>query len=137
MISRIKNFKYKIILFLFIISLISSIILSFSPVSDTCSVVGGCDVVHNCCYNYTFGIQNSYYGVGIFLFLSILTFLQIKNPTKKKKNIIYLGIILGSLVALWFLYLQQFVIKAYCQYCLITDFSILIMLGIIIIKWKD
>jgi len=134
---QINNLKYEIILALFIISLISSVILSFSPVSDTCSIVGGCDIVHDCCYNYTFGIQNSHYGVGIFLFLSILTFLQIKNPTKKKKNIIHLGIILGSLVALWFLYLQQFIIKAYCQYCLIVDFSLLIALGVIIFKWRD
>jgi len=131
-----NNIKYKIILILFIISLMGSMILSFTPVSNTCSIVGGCEKVHNCCYNYTFGIQNSHYGVGIFLFLSILTFFQIKKPTEKKKKIIHLGVILGSLVALWFLYLQQFVIEAYCQYCLVVDFSSLAALAVIILKWR-
>ncbi len=129
--------KYFILLGLFIISLISSIILSVPSESDTCSLVGGCDIVHDCCYNYTFGIQNSYFGVGAFLFLSIFTLFQIKKPTKIKRDIIYFGIILGSLVSLWFIYLQQFVIEAYCQYCLITDIGVLIALGIILFNWED
>jgi len=129
--------KYILILLLVIISLIASLILSFTPIPNSCSILGGCDIVHNCCYNYTFGIQNSYYGIVIFTVLSVLVYSQIKRHTNKKRNIIHLAIILGSIVSLYFIYLQQFVIKAYCQYCLITDFSILIMLGIIIIKWKD
>jgi len=126
-----------LILTFFVISLISSIILSIPSSSDTCSILGGCEKVHNCCYNYTFGVQNSYYGIAIFLFLSVITTIQIKNPTKIKKNIIYGGIIGGSLVALWFIYLQQFVIRAYCQYCLVTDISVLISLGIILFNWRD
>ncbi|MEX0920787.1 MAG: vitamin K epoxide reductase family protein [Candidatus Pacearchaeota archaeon] len=134
---KISNFKYEIILVLFIISLISSIILSIPSVSDMCSVVGGCDIVHDCCYNYTFGILNSYFGILAFLFLSIITFFQIKKPSKIKRNTIHLGTILGSIFALWFIYLQQFVIGAYCQYCLVVDFSLLIALGIIIFNWRD
>ena len=118
--------KYILIFSLLIISLISSIILTIPSSSNTCSIFGGCEKVHNSTYNYTFGIQNSYYGIIIFLFLSIITFIQIIKPTKIKRNIINIGIIGGTLIALWFIYLQRFVIGAYCQYCLVVDISVLI-----------
>lgn len=130
--------KYISILSFVIISLISSMILSFTPVSQSCSIDGGgCNKVHNCCYNYTFGIQNSHYGIGLFLILSTILLYQIKNPSNKKRGLIHLGVILGSIVAFWFLYLQQFVIRAYCKYCLVVDFSMIIALSITLFQWSD
>ncbi|MEX0920803.1 MAG: vitamin K epoxide reductase family protein [Candidatus Pacearchaeota archaeon] len=131
--------KYIILLILTLISLVSSIILSLpTESSDYCSFgeEGGCDIVHGSKYNYTLGIQNSYFGIIIFSFLFLLIYSQIKNPSKNKENSINFLIIFGSLIALYFLYIQHFVLNSYCTYCIITDFSLLISLGIIIWKWN-
>ena len=133
-----KNIKYKIILVLVILSLISSISLSLPQDSSGECLLGGksCSIVHTSKYNYTLGIQNSYYGIAIFSILIVLIYFQIKKPEKIKKNFIHLAIIFGSIFALYFLYVQQLVLNAYCDYCLIVDFSMLISLGIIISNWK-
>jgi len=134
---KIKKFKYEILLVLAIISLLSSLILSFIPVQEFCDVnEEGCDVVHSSSYNYTFGIKNSYYGVFIFLFLSLLIYSQIKKPTNTKRNIIHIAIILGTIVASSFLYIQQFVLNAYCEYCVVIDVCMLLSLLVIIFNWK-
>ncbi len=133
-----KKQKYMVLLILTLISLISSIVLSFpQEPSGTCIIGGGCDIIHTSKYNYTFGIQNSYLGVIIFLALSILIYLQIKKPTKDKRDLIHFAIIVGSAIALYFLYIQRFILNSYCEYCIVTDISILISLGLILWKWKE
>jgi len=132
-----KHIKYKILLALFLISLISSLVLSIIPVPTICDPGVGCDVVHYSVYNFTFGVQNSYYGVVIFGFLVTLTALQIKKPSKEKKLLIHLAVILGSIISIYFLYIQHFVLNTYCRYCLIVDFSMLVSLAVILIKWKE
>jgi len=68
--------------------------------------------------------------------MAILVFLHIKQPTKYKKQMIIAGIIGGTIFALYFLYIQFFVIDALCKYCMVIDIGMLLNLGIIIF-WKD
>jgi len=131
--------KYKILLAIFIIALISSIMLSFSLDVGLCSAeeTSDCDIVAASPQNYTLGIKNSHFGIIIFTALSILTFLQIKNHSEDRKETINWAVILGSAIALYFIYLQKFVIQAYCKYCLIVDISMLIGLIIVLKNWKE
>jgi len=132
-----KNLKYKILLALFLISLASSLVLSLTPVSLICDFNVGCDVVHYSDYNFTFGIQNSHYGVIIFALVAFLIYSNIKKPDKNKKLMINSAVILGSLIAIYFLYVQHFILGAYCKYCLIVDFSMIIALMVTLIWWKE
>ena len=131
-----KNLRYQIILALFIVSLISSIILAVKPVSEICDVSSGCQAVYFSGYSSFLGVQNSYYGVVIFSLLILLLISNFINPTQNKKALVNLSIIIGSIVALYFLYLQNFVLEAFCKYCLIVDFSLLICLILIIPELK-
>lgn len=131
-----KNLKEKIILALFIISLISSIILSFTPLSVICNINSGCEIIHYSQYNYTFGIQNSYYGIIIFSLLIMLTLSHLITPTQNKKKLINLAIITGSIIAIYFLYVQHFILETYCRYCLLIDFSLIICLILILPELK-
>ncbi len=131
----IKN-KYKILLALLIISLLSSVILTIKSPEEICDVREGCDLVLNSKYAKTLGIKNSNYGIVIFTILIIITLSQIKNPEKIKKTIIMSLLSIGSLIALYFLYLQQFVLKAYCKYCLVIDLGIITALIVITLPWK-
>jgi|TARA_Y100000310_G_scaffold71553_1_gene67409 uncharacterized membrane protein len=115
---------------IFLICLLSSLILSMDNPAF-CEVLGGCDQVKNSPYSYTFGLKNNFYGVVIFGFLSILTALNLMKPSKDKTNVISVGIILGAAIAIYFLYLQKFVIGAFCKYCMIIDISLII--GLIVL----
>ncbi|MBU2616000.1 MAG: vitamin K epoxide reductase family protein [Nanoarchaeota archaeon] len=134
-----RNLKYKILLALFIISLISSFVLSIASQASTefCDVNGdtGCSTVYNSQYSQIFGIKNCHIGVVVFFVLSILTYFQIRKPTRQKKEIINYSVIMGFVVAVYFLYLQQFVLLEYCRYCLIVDFSMVFSFGVVFWKW--
>ncbi|MBU1501214.1 MAG: hypothetical protein KJ905_00370 [Nanoarchaeota archaeon] len=137
-----KQLKYKILLVLFIISFLSSFMLSIAHQTDLafCDISSednGCGAVYNSTYGEVLGIQNSHIGVVVFFILAILSAYQIKRPTEQRREIIHTGTIIGSFVAIYFLYLQKFILQVYCKYCLIVDISILLTLAIIIVKWKE
>lgn len=131
--------RYKIFLILFIISLMASTILAIQDSGNDqfCDPGEGCSIIKNSKYSSTLGIKNSYFGVLIFLLLSILTVAQIKYPRATRGQIINVGVFLGSIIAIYFIYLQKFVIKAYCKYCMTIDISMLTALLILIISWRQ
>jgi len=133
--------KYKILIVLFIIAFLASAILTFVPVEDACKIGGeetedGCLSVQTSKYAKTFGIKISHIGFIVFLFLTILTYSQIKYPRSIKRHIIHLGTILGTVIAIYFLYLQEVVLKSYCKYCLVVDFAMIAAFIVIAVKWK-
>jgi uncharacterized membrane protein len=132
-----NNSKYVVILVIFLLAIISSGILSFVSVEQACGgIQTTCYAVQTSQYESTFGIKNAYIGLFIFSIMAILTFLYIRNPSKSKKQIITLGIIGGTIFALYFLYIQFFILDAMCKYCMVIDIGMLMNLGIIIL-WKE
>lgn len=126
--------KYKTILVIFIIAFISSTLLAFNT---RCDKQNSCEIVNDKIpHDFIKGINNGYFGMVIFGALALITFSHIKNPGRRKKAIIHIGLIAGSIVSLYFLYLQQFVFNAYCKYCVVIDLSVLIALVIAIFTWK-
>ena len=130
------KYKYHILLAIFIIGFISSVILTTEETPIFCGTESGCNYVTSSQYAYTFGIKNSEYGIFVFAFLALLTFLHIKKPHTIKKATIHTGTIIGAIVAIYFLYLQQFVLNAYCRYCIVVDTGLIIGLIIILAKWE-
>jgi len=132
--------KQKIIdyalLAIFIISLLSSLGLSLDGSTKFCITATSCDIVSTSAYAYTFGIKNAYFGVVIFALLSLLTAWHIREPHHHKNKIIRAGVFVGSAIAIYFLYLQMFVIGAFCTYCLIVDMSLLLALALVLVHWR-
>jgi uncharacterized membrane protein len=123
-----RKIKYLLILIIFLIAFLSSLLLSQNVPcgsEETCSQVTA--------PIFQDKVTNGYIGMVIFAFLSVITYLQIRKPNKKRKLIINTGIVFGSMIALYLLYLQFFALHAYCTYCMIIDFGLLIALGIICI----
>ncbi len=117
--------KYKVLFFLAFISLISSIFLLFNP---WCDEQNTCDLNEPSDFNY-------YLGIVVFSLMLFLLWFQIVKPTKNKKIIINISIIIWAMAGLYLLYLQHFVLQAYCKYCLTIDISGLVAL-MIILFWK-
>lgn len=128
--------KNKALLIIFLLALISSILLLFTHSGDTtfCKPDEGCGSVQQSKYGYLFNISNSVYGVAIFAFLSIITISQIIKPKKNKQLLIDAGAIAGFLIAMYFIYLQAFVLQEFCRYCMIIDIGMIIAFLIVVPK---
>lgn len=130
------TYKYHVLTLLLLVCFASSLILTITPVPPICEA--GCDVVQTSQYASTLGVKNSLVGTIVFAFLALTSFRNIKRPTWTKRIILKISIIIGSAISLYFLYIQIFILQAYCKYCLIVDFSILAALLTILFykKWK-
>jgi uncharacterized membrane protein len=132
-----SKLKYKILLALFTIAFVASAILAFVPIAQACgSPETGCSIVNLSQYESTFGIRNAYGGLVAFLLMGFLAFLQIKNPNKERKTLIKYGVFFASLIAVYLLYIQFFVLHAICKYCMVIDSASLLSLAIVIF-WKE
>jgi uncharacterized membrane protein len=127
--------KYRIILALYFIALIFSILITVKPISNICNPYEGCDTVLNSKYAQFLGLKTSIWGIIAISIVIITIFGYLKNHDKGKQNFIKVPVILGAIVAVFLLYLQEFVINAYCKYCIAVD-TCLITSTIILIAWK-
>lgn len=132
-----KKTKYILLIAIFFLSFVASAVLSFIPAEKACGgVQTTCYIVQTSEYEKTLGLNNSYFGLIAFPILLILTFSHIKKPKTYKKRMIFFGVLGGVLFAIYFLYLQFFIIKALCRYCMVVDIGALLSLGIISL-WKE
>jgi uncharacterized membrane protein len=132
-----NSLKYKVLVVLFLLSFLASAVLSFIPLEQACGgTTTSCYAVQTSQYERTLGIKNAHLGLIAFGLISILTIFQIESPTKTRKKFIIAGIIFASLIAIYLLYIQFFILHAICRYCMIIDISSLLALGIVIF-WKE
>lgn len=92
----------------------------YSDTSVICRVFEGCDRVLASVYATIGNTPVALFGVVYYGFLLYLlaVYLVYKNPMFLKSFAVFS--LVGFLASLWFLYLQIFVIKAFCFYCLIS-----------------
>lgn len=120
-----------------ILATIASLVLSTMTIEQACGEDNGCSIVNTSKYEKTFGIKNAHIGLIAFPILAILTIFELRKKNIYRKRLIQLGIIIGSAFAIYFLYLQFFVLNALCKYCLVIDVGVLISLGLIFIEEKQ
>jgi len=132
-----SKLKYVVLIAILFLSFLASVILSFLSPEQACGgVQTTCYTVQTSPYEKTFGINNSYLGLIIFPLLAIFALSHLNNPKKYKKQILMFGLIFSSVFALYFLYLQFFVLNAMCKYCMVVDIGTLLGLGLIL-GWRE
>ena len=96
-------------------------ILHFRNVLPPCSVAHGCETVLTSKYATAGGIPIALLGAAYYLTILVLTglFWQLRN--KYIPSLLLLLTTAGLLVGIYLVYLQAFVIHAYCQYCLSSE----------------
>jgi len=113
--------KNNLILILSLIGFFISLFLYMSsPNPNFCTLGGVCKTVLTSKYSQTFGINNSLLGMIYFSFIIILNYFN-------KEKIVKLLSIFSALFALYLIYIMFFVLKEICYYCLIVDFSAIII----------
>ena len=103
-----------------------------------CSIFEGCEKVTTSQYATLGGVPVALLGAIYYFLIFILVIAYLDT---KKERVLYFTARLtpiGLLASLWFLYLQLFVIKAICFYCMISAITstMLFIFGIILLRLK-
>lgn len=94
------------------------------PASNMCSA--HCDVVLGSSYSKLFGIPQALIGVFSFTVLALLVWYCLVFETGLSKKLVLIALVLGSLYALRMLYIQAFILNAFCPYCVVIDTSMIV-----------
>ena len=102
-----------------------------------CAILDGCDTVTTSQYATMAGVPVALLGAIYYLIIFVLAISYLES---KKDNLVFLIsrlTIVGFLASLWFVYLQVFVLKALCLYCLFSAFtSTTLFIVSIIFLWR-
>ncbi|MBL8029767.1 MAG: vitamin K epoxide reductase family protein [Candidatus Doudnabacteria bacterium] len=123
-----RRHKYDILVIFSTLALAVSVYLSVAKamsISVPCDITGGCESVLSSKYSEIMGVPLS--TVGIVYFSLILVTALLANHYRKAQKALTWFLAAGSLGSLVFLFLQFFVIRAVCQYCLLTDLTTILM----------
>lgn len=108
----------------------------YRGVVPPCTIILGCEKVTTSEYSEVFGIPLALFGA--IYYFALLVLIVAYFDFKKDLILKIAGLITpsGFLASVYFIYLQLFVIKAACLYCMISAVSsiILFVLGIIILR---
>lgn len=105
--------------------------LSGAPIP--CFITTGCDEVSKSPYSVMFGVPLSAWGVIFYLGTGFLALLYMDTKKALVGALIPLATLFGFLSSCYFIYVQKFLIGAFCIYCLLSALVsvILFVLGII------
>lgn len=142
LIRPLKVIPKKIVVAVLVISFLGLLDASYltakhysgSPIN--CSILEGCEQVTTSQYSTIFGIPIALGGAVYYLMIFVLSFLYLDTKNSKFFSVIPTLATIGFLASLGLVYLQIFVIKAICIYCMgsaVTS-TILFILSVLIIK---
>lgn len=108
-------------------------VLHYKNIIPPCSLLGECEKVLTSKYAVVGGVPTALFGAFYYLFIIILSVLYF--DTKQVKYIFAaMGTtMVGFVFSLWFVYLQAFVIKAFCEYCLLSAGVTMVLLTTVLI----
>ncbi|MCX6734696.1 MAG: vitamin K epoxide reductase family protein [Candidatus Peregrinibacteria bacterium] len=111
-------------------------IAHYTGLALRCSVFSGCEQVTTSPYSVVLGIPVALMGVLYYLTILLATLFYYDSRKSYLPKYIAWATNAGLAASVWFVFLQLFVIKAICQYCMIsaTTSTLLFIFGIIIIK---
>ena len=92
-----------------------------------CLIVKGCDTVTASLYSAILGIPVSLLGFIFYLTMFFLALAAYERGGQIIYRIIFAFSLAGVAASGWFLYVQAFVLEAYCTYCLISALISLII----------
>lgn len=125
MLLHLQQFLSKYIVVFFVIAIVGFADATFLAVEHYMGVIppcsiGGCETVTTSVYSKIAGIPVAYTGVAYYFAVLVLLVLFLES----KKQIFVKGIFalttVGFLFSIYFTFLQFFIIKALCPYCLFS-----------------
>jgi uncharacterized membrane protein len=96
-------------------------ILHYRNIIPPCTVTNGCETVLTSKYASLGPIPIALLGSLFYLGVIILCVLIITNYKKIYMDLFYIFVVIGFLVSLVLIATQEFLINAFCQYCLLSE----------------
>jgi len=128
-----------VILGLFISGYLSYVNLTEVPMICVAnSDVFNCEVVQNSVYSRVAGIPIAWFGFAVYIVLFVLLLLENRVPFLKENGIILVfGITLFAwLYSVYLVYLQFFVLRALCPWCLAHEATITVIFFVSILRLR-
>ncbi len=113
-------------------------ILHYKNAFPPCTITTGCETVLTSKYATVIGLPISLAGSLFYLLLIGLSILILTDFKKIFANILTLIVLSGALVSAILIYVQFFILKAFCQYCLFSEGInfILVIFSFLLIRQK-
>lgn len=111
---------------------------AFNGAALACDINGlsGCNIVAQSEYSRLFGLPLALYGAVFYAFFFILSACVWFFHNRTLYHLLIISAVIGILSSTYFLYLQFFVIKALCIYCIASFFIALLLFGGASLLWK-
>jgi len=103
--------------------------------APTCFLNSGCDVVAASPFSKVFDIPLASFGVFFYAMIFGFSLWKVLVPATPVLRYLLPLASLGFLLSLYFLYLQAFVIGAYCEYCLFSLFDATVIFLVSLYLW--
>ncbi len=135
-----------LVIFVLIIALIGFadstylVIEHYQGVIPPCSIIGGCELVLTSVYASIIGIPVSLLGAIYYFIILVGSFAYLDTKKTEILKWTMLFTVFGILASPWFVFLQVFIIKSYCVYCLgsvITSTILFVMACVIFKRYSD
>ncbi len=130
-----KQFIFNRMIFaLTLVGLLISGYLLYTYVADApiVCVNSGCEIVRESQYAYFLGIPLPVYGLLMYIFVFIISFLRTTldkiDHHHLANKLIFLSALLGVVISAYLTYLEAFVIKAYCMWCVASAVIVTLIL---------
>lgn len=114
-------------------------ILHYYGISAQCLLVEGCDRVLSSPYASFGAVPLALLGVLYYAAVFIVSLLYLESRNKRYLFVAAYGTAIGFFASLGLLYLQIFVIKALCFYCLVSALisTLLFAIGVFVVQYKE
>ena len=101
-----------------------------------CPIGENCDDVVRSKYGKTFGIENTIPGMMYYVMIFLYAIIIMLNRNLFKQDIVYYSIVGASIASVMFslylAYVQKFILKKWCIYCIVSTISSILILGVLI-----
>lgn len=85
-----------------------------------CGFLNGCDLVTNSKYSSVFGIPIALIGIFYYSFLALISIIYLTNKNRLLINTIFILNTITIFIYGILIYIQAFILNAFCTYCLIS-----------------
>jgi len=112
---------------------INNIMNGFTP----CSLTEGCEVVTSSVYSTIWGVPISAIGVVFYLSALILVLMYLLNGIKSALSVLFYISTVAFLVSLGLVFIQLFILKAICLYCMVSALTSTVVFLLSLFYWRN
>lgn len=124
-----------------VIGFVDSIYLSWVKISSLyalCGPFGDCETVNTSPYSEILGVPIAFLGAGAYLVIFMLLYLEKRSTSwADMSQLAVFGIsLVGVLYSAYLTYIELFVIRAICPYCVVSAIALLIILIFAVLRLR-